>query len=330
MKAVTLKAISERTGASVATVSRVLNGKKHINSKNAENIIKAAKAMGYIANENENINVNGCILVIMQDIENLNVHQTLKGIADSCLAHEYDYVLKTTNQDNNSCSMYDFVMNHNISGVIMFSKYHKSDSAADIMRVNNEIPVMQCGELNMDSHLPSVASDNYSPTKNAVQYLMTQGKRRIAFVAGSRSHEYIKERFNAYCTTIKENGIAVIPELTVFLEKNRYDICYNAVKRLLKNKPDAIFCTSDLFASAALRACKEENLMIPGDIAIIGYDNSILSLSTTPPLSTINIPVYNIGYTACECLFELIESPDRKKMNQRIVMESELIIRGTT
>ena len=96
----------------------------------------------------------------------------------------------------------------------------------------------------------------------------------------------------------------------------------------ISRKPDAIFCVSDIMAAAALRACVLEGFQIPRDILIAGFDNIDISVMTTPNITTINQPRYDMGFMACTQLISLISNPQKEA--QQFILDTELIIREST
>lgn len=123
--------------------------------------------------------------------------------------------------------------------------------------------------------------------------------------------------------TIPRQWVVQIPEVN-------YDMAYAAVCRLLNadTHPNAFFTISDVFAAAVIRAAKRFHLHVPRDIIVVGFDNIEFSAMTTPSITTVNQPKFQMGYTACEMLLELMEDPYAEMRS--LLLDTELVIREST
>lgn len=133
-----------------------------------------------------------------------------------------------------------------------------------------------------------------------------------------------------YNEALEEAGITPDPELIITVPDNKFSVAVPAISTMLKKQdiPDAIVCTSDTLAAAALRACALEGYRVPHDIIVTGFDNIDISVMTTPNITTINQPRHDMGFMACTQLLSMITDP--KKVPQKFILDTELILREST
>jgi len=155
-------------------------------------------------------------------------------------------------------------------------------------------------------------------------HLLRLGYKRIAAITGLQSHVAGYDRYQGYLKALQETDHALRPELVAegdFTEESGY----NAMKRLLKYKPDAVFAASDTMAYGAMRALREANLEIPKDVAVVGFDDIPGSSRTAPPLTTVRQPITQMGSKAVDLLINLIETGT--KSTEGVIMDTELVVR---
>jgi DNA-binding LacI/PurR family transcriptional regulator len=194
----------------------------------------------------------------------------------------------------------------------------------------------------MESHIPVVFIDRYVPevqndyvivdseagVEQALHYLFSLGHSKIACITAEPINQFVVRRMDAFRKVMKEQGIEVNDNWIVSGGLPDDDGGYAAAKRLFSQaeRPTAIFTTNDITAIGVLRAANEEEMVVPDDISIVGFDNIPLSEHTHPPLTTIAQPINRMGATALDLLMQRISS-DANSGIQEIVLEPKLIIR---
>jgi LacI family transcriptional regulator len=182
---------------------------------------------------------------------------------------------------------------------------------------------------NVGQQVDAVIVDNYKAAREAVEYLITMGHRKIAMINGNMDLTLYRERFAGYRKALEDAGIPFVRELVVEDESKDSD-GYAAMNSLLKHEivPDAVFASSDPKAAGVIRAIKDWGWKVPEDISVIGFDDLDMSALLDPPLTTISQPLYQMGARAAQRLIELIEGTKSDKPVIDI-METQLMIRGT-
>ena len=191
-------------------------------------------------------------------------------------------------------------------------------------------PVVQCCEYNNKSHIPYVSIDDFNAARSVTNYLLSSGRRKIAFINGPLTFNYAQERLRGFETALVKHKVTVPQNWRISLPDISYDIGYSSICQLLSssNRPNAIFASSDVFAISALRAARRFGLRVPQDLSIIGFDNIDIAAMVSPAISTINQPCFQIGFTACETLAERINNPD--SIPRSILLDAELVLRESS
>lgn len=180
---------------------------------------------------------------------------------------------------------------------------------------------------------PGVTFDNYGAAYKAVEYLAAAGRRRIAIslaLTAYRGHRFVDERLRGYTAALRDLGL----EYSEIVELPEYSIESGAsILRRLREKgglPDAVFCASgDITAAGFLKEAALQGVKIPDDIAVMGFDDSIIAQSTTLGLTTIRQPVFEMGEAALELAFALIDS-DTSAWPTVVEFKPEIVVRSST
>jgi LacI family transcriptional regulator len=171
-----------------------------------------------------------------------------------------------------------------------------------------------------------VESDNAKGCRLAIDYLVTRGHQRIAFINGHQQAAVSAVRLEGYRQALRKNGLAyngTLVESSVYTEKSGYD----AARRMLagKTKFSAIFAASDLIALGAIRALAAAKIAVPRDVAVIGFDDILLAEYSHPRLTTVRQHMFDIGYEGAKELHRIMEQPGHVPAKRTV--DVELVIR---
>jgi DNA-binding LacI/PurR family transcriptional regulator len=176
----------------------------------------------------------------------------------------------------------------------------------------------------MDSEASYIDVDNSVGAHNAVRHLVHLGRRRIGTIAGPFITTPGLDRFDGYKKALEESNLEYDDRLVVegdFTESSGY----YCAKRLLAHQPDALFIASDMMAIGAQRAIRETGLSIPGDVAIVSFDDLPPATQANPTLTTVRQPIYRMGIKLVETLLDIIENGPHPP--RRVIFGTELVIR---
>lgn len=328
-KKVTIQMLAEYTGLSPATISRVFNHSDLVKESTRRQVEEAMTALGMpptpAAAQKETLKPT--IILNIPDIENNYYQKIISGATVSAKAHNCNVLVYESSLRNKR--LYDFIdmlQNVQASGVITLN--HLTVEA--LHKINNTVPVVQCSEYNPEANIPYVTINNYQSARYATEYLISTGRNKIAFLNGPLNFRYALERRRGFVSAMENAGLSVPNNWIVQLPKINFDMAYASACQLLDADviPNAFFAISDILAAAAIRAAKQFQLRVPEDISVIGFDNIDISMMTTPSITTVSQPCFQIGYAACDMLIDLISNPST--VSKTILLNTELIVREST
>jgi LacI family transcriptional regulator len=190
-------------------------------------------------------------------------------------------------------------------------------------------PVVAVDPHTGPTDLPTIDADNLRGAMTAVEHLLGLGHRRIGFVAGRRDLQSAMVREAGYRRALADAGVRVDENLVV---DGAYDpeVTHEVVGELLATRrpPTAVFAANDVSALATVDVAESLGLQVPEDVSVVGFDNIPESALSTPPLTTVEQPIREMGYRAVELLIRLIrgETPERT----HVTLDTRLVIRGST
>nr|WP_255654665.1 LacI family DNA-binding transcriptional regulator [Cohnella sp. REN36] len=338
-----MKDVAQHVGVSISTVSRVVNNEatRSVNPETRRKIWDAVAELGYQPNKWARQLVKGgqtapsvatrvgCIVAVTQNKYNHPYFSgILEGIEKGLVDNGYELSYIQTGEDLRNPALLHRILHENpADGLILVEGLDAP--LYDTLRKSVKYLV---GVDVSDPGIPRVTYDRVQAAKAAVQHLLAQGHRRIAFIGGpGLSQDMEKEkRYRGYREALREAGLEAPAE---WMLNSQWDVetSYRLTKELLQNgkeRPTAIFAASDMMAISAMRAANECGLHIPDDIAFVGIDNIELSAYSSPPLTTIHIPKFEIGVIAAKMLIDYIHG--RYPIPVKISVPFELKIRQSS
>jgi LacI family transcriptional regulator len=328
--------VANKAGVSRTTVSFVLNNVPGVNISKAtrEKVLKAAKKLNYHPNAAGRKLVSGKShtlgLVLCQSPEQVFADaflpQVIIGIEQAAIQQGFHVLLKQVEPDDTEGYMRLIHENH-VDGIIL-SGPRKDDQ--QILRLYREgLPVILMGQL-PDTSIPFVDVDAAAGAEIAVRHLIELGHQRIGMITNAPlTYTSAQQRKNGYLRAIKNAGLYVNEEL---VEEGNYTPAsgFAAMTKLLKlaSQPTAVFIASDVVAMGAILAIKENGLHIPRNIALVGFDDIPLAEYFDPPLTTIRLPAFGLGWAVGDRLIRLIRGEGLEQEN--IFMSSELVVRKSS
>ncbi|MDD2958703.1 MAG: LacI family DNA-binding transcriptional regulator [Lachnospiraceae bacterium] len=323
--------IANAAGVSIATVSRAANHKDRVAPDTYQKILDAAASLGYslkrpeVSEAFEDIKY---IMVGVPFIDDFFFNGIMDGIEASANRHNCKLIVS---KDLTHCTSIKEITSlcrtTNARGIVLL---RNSLAPEDLHTLNRTIPVVQCCDIDERANISTVGIDDALAARHMTEYLISSGRRQIAFISNEYRIRHIRERERGFLEAMSENNIRVNPNFIIRLHDTTYASALSAATQLLSlpARPDAVFTSSDIYAAAIHKAAKSMNLRIPEDIAISGFDNTLISQVPDPSITTVNQPRYQMGYIAFEQLIEQLGNP--KMEPQNIVLDTELVIRQST
>jgi len=325
----TIKDIADRLNISYATVSRALNGRYGVNPRTREKVLAAAKKLHYTPNAVARGLVTRQTMtlgLIIPDITNPFFPWVARGVEDRAAEAGYSILLCNTNWDKKREERYlSLFKEKRVDGIILAPVSPGEKRAGK----RAGLPLVYMSDTRRDSNISSVTIDNVLGGYTAVSYLITMGYKRIGFFGAVEDELTSAERYQGYRKALDEAGR---PNYDRYV---RYGDYRNTTGSHLINSmisegdyPDAVFAVNDLFALGVIQGVKEAGLSVPGDVAVVGFDDIPFASFPEVMLTTMAQPKYEMGRMAVDLLLEEIDDPARHR-GREIVLEPELIIRRT-
>ncbi|MBV7505563.1 LacI family transcriptional regulator [Bacillus sp. sid0103] len=341
-----LKDIAEYVGVSISTVSRVIQNDqtRNVNQETKAKIWEAVKELGYVPNQHarnlvtkkekkSNIRTMkiGWVANPRQAEINPYFAKIYTGIYDTLTANDYTLISITKDELENEALLLNTIHDLGIEGLLLIDRI--DDSLIDY--IQQTIPLVGLDFFYTDKNMAVVDYNRVAAIKMVVQHLVSQGHREIGFIGGGVNENFedlfAEYRFKGYQSAMKEAGLAVRPDWVINTKwkmENSYEEMNQLIKRDSAHLPTAMVCASDMMAIAAMRAVIENNLRIPEDIAFFGVDNIEMGKYSTPQLSTVEIPKYEMGRMAAKTIMEMAE--EKIKLPIKLILPFELVLREST
>jgi LacI family transcriptional regulator len=322
--------VALKARVSIATVSRVVNKSLHkVNPATRDRVLKAISELDY----RPNALAKGLLMkktmtigIIIPDISNPYYAEIVRGIQDVADREGYAITLHNTDGRQEGIIRYIYLLREKSADGIIFSGgiINGQETLSVLKELREKVVVI--GRHGID--FPAVMVDNIGGMTQAVQHVIDIGHRQIGFIGGPDGSTTALDRLTGYSNAIARNGLMFAPRL---VKKGTWtpESGYLLGTQLLKGKrrPTAIIAANDQMAFGAIKAAKELGLMVPEDLAVVGFDNIPLSSYFDPPLTTVEIPMQDLGAAAMRMLLNLISGEPFEKNK---LFKTTLLVRGST
>ncbi len=330
-----IRDVAAMAGVSVGTVSNVLNRPTKVSGPAAERVLAAIKELGFVRNDAARQLRAGrskTVGLIVLDVRNPFFTDLARGAEDQAATAGLSVILGNSDEDRGRESTYlDLFEEQRVLGVLI-SPFGNVTERLERLR-DRGIPAVLVDRSADGSAFSSVSVDDVAGGRLAVEHLVGHGRRRIAFIGGPFEIRQVEDRHaGAQLAAVRHPGVSLevvdVPALSVIAGR----IAGEAIAaRRPEDRPDAIFAANDLIAMGVLQALMMRGgagITVPGDIAIIGYDDIDFASAAVVPLSSIRQPSALIGQTAVEILLEEAETPSSPR--RQVVFQPELVVREST
>jgi LacI family transcriptional regulator len=333
-KRVTTKEVAELAGVSRTTVSFVLNDVPgmRISEETRQRVLEAARKLKYHPDATarrmvtRQTHVIGFVLRQSPDQAYADhfLPQVLNGLSRAAAAQEYHTLFEPIPPDDRTGAYTRLIHERHVDGIVLSGpRFHDQE----LLRVHAEgAPIVLLGQL-PGSRLPCVDVDNVGGAKLATQHLLNLGHRRIALVTNAEAdYTASADRLSGYRMALEAAGVAY-DDARVRYGNFTPQSGRAAMGELLdlRPRPTAAFVASDTVALGALQALRQRNLRVPEDIALVGFDDVPLAEFVDPPLTTVRLPAYGLGWGAADLLIRLLAHEEIRE--PQVFLETELVVR---
>jgi DNA-binding LacI/PurR family transcriptional regulator len=329
--------VARAAGVSRTTVSFVLNNTPdmRISEETRQRVLAAARKLNYHRDAAGRRLATGKThvlgLVISQSPDRVAADaflpQVMHGLQQAAHQRGYHILFHAQEPGQDHLIYTDLVRERHVDGIVLSGP--RTDDA-ELVKLHREgVPIVLLGQL-PETSIPFVDVDNVGGARMAVKHLLDLGHTRIGIITNAPvTYTASRDRLAGYKSALKAHGIKFDKALVCmgdFTEASGEA----AMRRIFETspRPTAVFVASDVVALGALRTIKARKLHVPNDISLVGFDDVPLASYVEPPLTTIRLPAYELGWDAGERLIHLIDGEELPTPG--ILLETKLVVRGST
>ncbi len=328
----TISDVAKLSGLSKTTVSRVINNHPYVSKENKEQVLKAMKELGYTPNPAARRlrgQLTTTLGVIVPRIVNPFFSYLVNSIEQTAYNKGYQVLICQSNEDKEKeLTFLNLLKTKQVDGIIMTAI---ENDWSVIEPFTNYGPIVLCNEYVNYADVPMIRLNQSKGAYIGVKHLIERGHQKIAYCTGGLFDEQgkDKDRNHGYQKALQEAGIVINPKW-VFVNQHSIEDGKQVMKQILEmeDRPTAVFTGSDEIAGGIMIEAKEHGLIVPDDIAIIGFDDQPLAEMLDPKLTTIRQPVDQMGEKSVEVIIKRLNNPEMKM--EIYEMPIELVVRKST
>lgn len=330
-----IREVAVRAGVSVGTVSNVLNRPELVAEPTRDRVYAAIADLGFVRNDSARqlrVGRSRTLGLVVLDVANPFFTDVARGVEDTANQHGLAVILCNTDEDpRKEASHLDLLAEMRVQGVLI----NPIDTDGRIAALRDRgIPVVLFDRLGDPDLECSVAVDDVLGGRLAATHLVESGHRSILFVGGPATLRQVQERYEGASAVVAAAGgdvemdVMATTGLNVAAGRTAGDRLASAAASGEGALPSAVFCANDLLALGMLQALTHAGIRVPGDVAIVGYDDIDFAAAAAVPLSSVRQPRQQLGRTAAELL--LAETMEEQHVHRQVVFQPELIVRDSS
>lgn len=328
----TLKDVAKEAGVSIATVSRFLNGTANLTGPTRASVKRAIDALDFRPNRvARRLRISGgralLIGLVVPDLRNPFFADVARGVETTAQRWGSAVIVGHSDESPELERMYlDLLGSESVDGIILPTVQPGLLTLADLAPAG--IPVVCIDRRPGGVRVDTVVSDNEAGARAATEHLLGLGHVRIGFVGGRPAISTSRERLAGFRQALATAGVAV-DEALVTEGDSRQSGGHDRAGALLdlREPPTALVVGNNLMTLGALEAVRERGLDVPGDVAVVGYDDMPWAAAFNPPLTCVSQPGFEMGQRAAELLMRRIEHPDAEP--ELVVLQPRLVVRAS-
>ncbi|WDZ92494.1 LacI family DNA-binding transcriptional regulator [Nocardiopsis sp. HUAS JQ3] len=330
----TLEMVAQRAGVGRGTVSRVINGSAQVSPRTREAVHAAIAELGYSPNQAARTLVtrrtDTIALVVSEPRDRLFSDpffaDIIRGVSSVLHERDLQLMLTTARTEAEHKRVGDYLSGFHVDGALLISLH--SDNPLSARLAEAGVPVVHGGR----PHSPEqpapycVDIDNIGGARMAIRHLLERGRRRVAAITGPLDMDAGVERLRGYREVMAAAGLEVDDRLVV---QGDFSVegGAEAMERLLDTglEPDAVFAASDMMALGGLRVLRARGLSVPGDVALVGYDDTVMAQHSDPPLTTVHQPTVQMGQEMARLLVDV--AIPRTAEAETVMLGTHMVVR---
>lgn len=332
--AITIKDVAKKAGVSPSTVSRVLSNHPRISKETARKVRTIMDELGY----HQNVMARSLVsnkthtlgMVLPRPAEELFQNhffaESIRGLTTQASRHGYDLLMTAgPTETEELAAVTRLVKGRRVDGIILLQSRRNDPIIAFLLKEG--FPFVLIGHYEDD--VLCIDNDNVQAACDATEHLIAQGHERIGFVSGPPNLTVSMDRLEGYRKAMADGGLSIRPEWIVegeFLQESGYRAMSYLMN--LPERPTALVVIDDLVTFGILRALTELGYRVPDDLSLVSFNNIALAELASPPLSSIDIGMYQLGYMASQQLIRAIQGD--KPLSMRTIVPHRLVVRESS
>ena len=337
----TLKEIARRANVSIATVSKALNGKGGASQKTLDKILALAEELNYTPNlyaKNLVRQESRTLGLITEDLTVFNTPEIVDSINETCEKYHYHYILgnlrinKRFGHDFSYSATYhqlvadmiNTMLSKQVEGIIYIGC---TNNAIPYLPATSSIPYVCAYCYSNEPSISSVIYDDLKAAYNVTSLLIAQGHKNIGMICGLPDSEATVNRTAGYKAALADHGIPYDPAIVSNGDWSQ-DSGYNICPGILSRQVTAIFAHNDVMAVGVIDYCNDNKITVGKDLALVGFDNRQISMICRPQLTTVALPLAEIGSCAASTMIDILTG--KTPSDQKIMLSCPIIERDTT
>jgi LacI family transcriptional regulator len=329
---ITIQAVAKRAGVSPMTVSNVTNGTGRVSHATRERVRAVIQELGYIPSQAARGLVGSAVTrvgLIYSNVESMFINATLAAVAVVSAEKGIQLQMKhaVAASPEATADLARALMRTGAQALLLIPPFAEMIGGSPILR-ELKVPAAAIATAMALPHATTVRIDNQAAARAITERLIASGRRRIAVVAGPRNHSDSVARLRGHCDALNTHELRWQDDLCVDGDFS-FASGLAAADRLLDlvPRPDAIVAANDDMAAAVLWAAHRRGMELPADLAVTGFDDTLIATRVWPPLTTVRQPIKEMAAQAIEWLARAVRDPDKHLNPQDLVLPFSVIER---
>lgn len=333
----TIKDVAKDAGVSPSTVSRVINNHDRISPETKKKVKESMDKIGYYPNViaqnlvNQESRTLGLVMPYSTEeaFADPFYAEVLRGIGAVAQENNYSILLITCDdeEDDELEAGLKAVRSKKVDGLLLLRS--RQDDPLIKKLTELDIPFVVLGRPRDETGVHWVNNDNIKASKKVVEHLINLEHQKIGLVTGDKEYIVYEDRLKGYKKALAENNLEYNKDWVIRCDGSKESARQATLKLLEENSElTAIFAADDVMAYGVVKALKELELSVPGDIAVVGFNNNPFSGLVSPPLTTVDINTYQLGITSTNRLIKLIQN--KPVTGNKEIVETDIIIRESS
>ncbi|MFF7974939.1 substrate-binding domain-containing protein [Streptomyces sp. NPDC007905] len=330
----TLEAVAAHAGVGRGTASRVINGSGRVSAASREAVLRAVRELGYVPNSAARALVRrrtdtvAFVVAVAEERvfwEEPYFSAIVRGATAGLADEGVQLLLAIAQSQPDRDRLTAFLKARHVDGVLLSS--FRGDDPLPGELEQSGTPTVLVGRPT--GYVPdwSVDVDNVAGARLAVRHLVERGRRRIATITGPLDIQAGVDRRTGYRDVLEESGLRALPEAQGDFTRTSGT---EAMRELLARCPDldAVFAASDSMAAGALQALRQSGRQVPGDVAVVGFDDSPVAADSDPPLTSVRQPLEDMGRELARLMIARLNSEDVPEPT--VILRPALVVRQSS